>query len=99
MSLVPQDVKLIHLKEPELMFGHGQTSDHPKDGLFLYGPHSAPKSGTEISVGVIGTEDGLRYFRRWAIGAGGYIAVPPPGPQDKEHRLHLSNFPRPAGGI
>ena len=93
MSLVPQDVKLIHLKEPELMFGHGQTSDHPKDGLFLYGPHSAPKSGTEISVGVIGTEDGLRYFRRWAIGAGGYIAVPPPGPQDKEHRLHLSNFP------
>lgn len=30
--------KLIHLPEPTLAFGHGQTLEHPKDGLFLFGP-------------------------------------------------------------
>lgn len=93
MSIDPSKIELIYLDEPELMFGHGQTTDHPKDGLFLYGPHSAPKSGTEISVGVIGTSDGLKYFRRWATGAGGFVAVPPPTEREKRHRLHLSNFP------
>lgn len=81
-----------YIPEPELSFGHGQTSDHPKDGLFLYGPHSADRS-KEISIGVIGTKDGLSYFRSWAIRLGGFVAVPPPGKTDKEHRLHLSNFP------
>ncbi len=85
--------KVVHIEEPELLFGHGQTCDHPKDGLFLYGPHSAPKSGTEITVGAIGTADGLKYLRRWAIAAGGLVEVPPPSKTEKEHRLHLSNFP------
>ena len=37
-----ESLKVIHIEEPELSFGHGQTCDHPKDGLFLYGPHSGP---------------------------------------------------------
>ena len=77
-----------------------QKSDHPKDGLFLYGPHAGPARSREISVGVIGTKEGLSYFRNWAIRLGGFVAVPPPKKTDKEHRLHLSNFPgskRPSG--
>jgi hypothetical protein len=88
-----QSFQAIYIPEPDLSFGHGQTSDHPKDGLFLYGPHSAATRSKEISIGVIGTNEGLGYFRNWAIRMGGFIAVPPPGKTDKEHRLHLSNFP------
>ena len=93
MDLPEKFLEVIHIEEPELSFGHGQTCDHPKDGLFLYGPHAAPARPREVSVGVIGTKDGLSYFRNWAIALGGFVAVPPPKKTDKENRLHLSNFP------
>jgi len=41
MELSEKSPEVIYIDEPELSFGHGQTSDHPKDGLFLYGPHNA----------------------------------------------------------
>jgi hypothetical protein len=93
MELTEKSPEVIYIEEPELSFGHGQTCDHPKDGLFLYGPHSAPARSREVSVGVIGTKDGLSYFRNWAIALGGFVAVPPRKKTDKENRLHLSNFP------
>jgi len=93
MELPIQPIPVIYIDEPDLCFGHGQASDHPKDGLFLYGPHAAPARRREISVGVVGTNDGLNHFRNFAIRLGGQIPVPPPGKMDKEHRLHLSNFP------
>ena len=39
-----------HLHEPELEFAYGQPSPHPKDGLFLYGPHARAKKTREMSV-------------------------------------------------
>lgn len=93
MELPEKPLEVTYIKEPDLSFGYGQISDHPKDGLFLYGPHSGPVRSKEVSIGVIGTHNGLSYFRNWAIRLGGYIAVPDPGKMDKEHRLHLSNFP------
>ena len=93
MELPQKSLEVTYIREPELSFGHGQISDHPKDGLFLYGPHSGPVRSREVSIGVIGTEKDLSFFRNWAIRLGGFIAVPPPGKMDKEHRLHLSNFP------
>jgi hypothetical protein len=30
--------RAIHIDEPKLAFGHEQTADHPKDGLFLFDP-------------------------------------------------------------
>ena len=94
MTEFPQiPLKTIHIDEPYLYFGHGQKSDHPKDGLYLYGPHSGPIRPKEISVGAIGTKDGLRFLRRWAIEVGSFIAVPPPGKTDKQNRIHLSSFP------
>lgn len=93
MKLPEQSPEVIHIDEPDLSFGHGQVTDHPKDGLFLYGPHSAAVRSREISIGVIGTKSGVSRFRNWAIGLGGYIPIPPPGKKDKEHRLHLSDFP------
>lgn len=93
MSSAGKQMEVIYVPEPDLAFGHRQISDHPKDGLFLYGPHNGPARSKEISVGVIGTKEGLTYFRGWAIRLGGFISIPPKGKMDKEHRLHLSNFP------
>jgi hypothetical protein len=93
MKLPEKSLEVVYIQEPELSFGHGQTCDHPKDGLFLYGPHAAPTRPRDISVGVIGTKDGLSYFRNWAIALGGFTATPPRKKTDKEHRLHLSAFP------
>ncbi|HUZ46749.1 MAG TPA: hypothetical protein VMW54_08935 [Terriglobia bacterium] len=93
MDLPENPLEVIHIEEPALSFGHSQTCDHPKDGLFLYGPQAGPPRTREVSVGVIGTRNGLSYFRNWAIGLGGFVAVPPPKKTDKPHRLHLCNFP------
>ena len=94
MDLPEKSLEVIHIEEPELSFGHGQTCDHPKDGLFLYGPHAAPARSREVSVGVIGTKDGLTYFRNWAIALGGFVAVPPPKKTDKANRLASLEFSR-----
>ncbi|MEN8133326.1 MAG: hypothetical protein ABFS45_24775 [Pseudomonadota bacterium] len=93
MELPEPSMEVAYINEPDLAFGYGQVSDHPKDGLFLYGPHAGPVRSKEISIGVIGTKAGLSYFRNWAIRLGGFVEVAPPGKRDKEHRLHLSNFP------
>jgi len=82
-----------HIEEPQLEFGHGQSSDHPKDGLFLYGPRRRAEGPTTLRVGVVGTTVGLELFREWSNEIMGRIPVPPPGPRDKEVRLHLSAFP------
>ena len=93
MELPENTLEIIYIREPDLSFGHGQICDHPKDGLFLYGPQAGATRSKEISVGVIGTKTGLSLFRNWAIQAGGLVEVPPPGKTDKQNRLHLSNFP------
>jgi hypothetical protein len=40
------DLNLIEIAEPELLFGHGQSMEHPKDGLLLYGPKESPQAGS-----------------------------------------------------
>lgn len=70
--------RLIHLPEPALSFGFGQSTDHPKDGLYLYGPHKADDRNKVITIGVIGTTEGLEYFRRWGRSVLGDVLVPPP---------------------
>ena len=93
MSVQDNEIKVEYIEEPELEFHYGQTTDHPKNGLFLYGPHKKSARSKELSIGVIGTKDGLNIFRNWAIKLGGFIHVPPPTKKEKEIRLHLSNFP------
>jgi hypothetical protein len=82
-----------HFHEPSLEFAFGQTTAHPKDGLFLYGPHAKAPKTKEIRVGVIGTPAGMGYFRTWAEKMKRRIEVPPPGKAEKADRLHLANFP------
>ena len=93
MELPECSLPVLHVFEPSLEFGSGQTAAHPKDGLFLYGPHNKSKKTKEIRIGVVGTLDGIGYFRSWAVQIKKRVEVPPPGKTEKKDRLHLANFP------
>ncbi|MBX9692069.1 MAG: hypothetical protein K2Z81_06780, partial [Cyanobacteria bacterium] len=86
-------LRVVHLKEPDLEFGYDQTTSHPKDGLFLFGPHNKPKKAQVVRLGVIGTSEGIGHFRSWAETLEKRVMVPPPGKGEKKERLHLANFP------
>lgn len=85
-------LQAIHLDEPELVFGHGQILDHPKDGLFLYGPYKEAHR-RDISVGVVGTEQGIALFRSWLKSICRRVRVPKAKAREKAFRPHLSDFP------
>lgn len=93
MRFPERSLQVLHLFEPSLEFAYGQTTAHPKDGLFLYGPHPRPKKTKEIRIGVVGTPAGINYFRSWAAQIKKRVEVPPPGKGEKKDRLHLANFP------
>jgi len=56
------DFNLIDIVEPELLFGHAQRMEHPKDGLLLYGPLSTPHGTGSLRIGVISTAEGLKRY-------------------------------------
>lgn len=91
MKIFPKSLKALHIKEPLLCFKYGQESDYPRDGLFLFGPETQPDR-REITLGVIGTEKGIRLFRSWMEKLRCGVKVSARGPRDKKNRLHLSNF-------
>ena len=80
---------LQHIREPRLGFGHGQELEHPKDGLFLFGPLQDKTNPAEMRIGVIGTPSGLMYFREWVKSIQRYI---PPGVLDKPHHASWPGF-------
>ena len=57
--------KLEFLPEPELIFGFGQSTAHPKDGLTLYGPRKTGNGA--LRIGVIGTVEGQRRYATWVV--------------------------------
>lgn len=93
MELPEKALEVLHLPEPKMEFANGQTSEHPKDGLFLYGPHEGPRKAKHVSVGVIGTEQGIGFLSEWAEKITRVVRVPPPGKTEKKDRIHLSDFP------
>ena len=94
MTTYPEEsLPVLHFDEPQLEFNFRQITPHPKDGLFLYGPHSKAHTTREVRVGVLGTPKGIGYFREWAKRMKAQVRVPPPGKTEKKDRLHLSNFP------
>jgi hypothetical protein len=93
MKLNEASLPVLHIPEPSLEFSHGQMCPYPKDGLFLYGPHLKPQKTPNISIGVIGSAQGVEHFKAWAGKLKGRIDVPEPKRGEKKNRLHLSNFP------
>ena len=92
MEIPEPSLRLEYIPEPLLGFGFGQRSEHPKDGLYLYGPINS-HACAQISVGVIGTEDGIRFFKNHLANLAKYVEVEPPKKTEKKERPHLSDFP------
>jgi hypothetical protein len=63
-----KDPKVHILEEPEVEFRYNQKLHDPHHGLSLFGPFDAdsPSAPKSLSVGVIGTPDGIAGYRRWA---------------------------------
>lgn len=66
--------KLKVIVEPQLEFAHGQCEEHPKDGLFLYGPQDVAAAGGVLRFGLIGTSEGIELFRKFEKLIGSYVA-------------------------
>lgn len=79
--------KLRQLPEPMLTFGFQQRLEHPKDGLFLFGPLGGGSHPAEMRIGVIGTAAGLACFRTWSQRIRGYI------PSVNSKVAHHSSWP------
>jgi len=88
-SAVITDYQLHHIAEPLLSFGYGQTLEHPKDGLFLFGPIQDRANPAEMRIGIVGTPDGLKCFREWTETIRRYI---PPKDFDKPHHAGWPGF-------
>jgi hypothetical protein len=93
VELPERPLEVLYFPEPELEFGLRQTTPHPKDGLFLYGPHDKSRKSCDIRIGIVGTAPGINYFKAWAAEIKKRVEVPPPGKTEKKNRLHLANFP------
>jgi len=92
MELPEPPLRLEYIREPLLGFAFGQQCEHPKDGLYLYGPVSG-RTRNIVTVGVIGTKDGVGYFKSHLQSITRYIEVEPAKKTDKKDRPHLSDFP------
>ncbi|MBY5672284.1 hypothetical protein HFO43_27665 [Rhizobium leguminosarum] len=76
--------EVVHIEEPNLAFGHGQRAQHPKDGLFLYGPPASNRNPARMDVGVIGTPAGIQLFKGWVRSIRSNIGAPEAGrPENK----------------
>jgi hypothetical protein len=78
------DWRLIHVPEPALAFGFGQTAEHPKDGLFLFGPPASNQNPARMDVGVIGTPQGIARYEHWVRTIGSTIAPPEKGKEENK---------------
>lgn len=92
-ELPERSLEVLHFTEPGLEFGSSQVAAHPKDGLFLYGPHKKTKKARELRIGVVGTDTGIAHFSEWAAKIKRMVEVPAPTAREKANRLHLANFP------
>ncbi|NJO31821.1 MAG: hypothetical protein HC869_00485 [Rhodospirillales bacterium] len=93
MEFSERSLRVLHFDEPQLEFAHGQTTPHPKDGLFLFGPFGKATRAREIRLGLIGTPKGIDYFKQWGEQIKKRVDVPPPGKSERKDRIHLANFP------
>ena len=56
--------QLLYFKEPNLVFGHNQSAQDPRDGLVLFGPCETFNSNS-VRAGVVGTKEGLSLYKEF----------------------------------
>ena len=75
---------MTHIEEPMLSFGFNQMTEHPKDGLFLFGPPASNQNPARMDVGVMGTAEGVRRYGKWVKSASGTISAPETGREENK---------------
>jgi hypothetical protein len=75
---------MTHIEEPMLSFGFNQKAEHPKDGLFLFGPPASNQNPARMDVGVMGTAEGIRRYETWMKSLSGTIAAPETGREENK---------------
>lgn len=83
------DRAIIQLPEPLLGFGYGQQMEHPKDGLFLFGPLADNANPAEMRIGIVGTAEGIACFHEWSKRIRGHI---PSANADAAHHASWPGF-------
>lgn len=78
------DWTVTHIDEPLLSFGFNQKTEHPKDGLFLFGPPASNQNPARMDVGVIVTSDGIRRYETWVRALAATIAAPESGREENK---------------
>ena len=56
----------MNIPEPRLTFGHGQSDEYTRRGLYLYGPLGNEAPLPHIRYGFCGASEGLALLRRWS---------------------------------
>lgn len=80
--------RALHVTEPKLLFGYGQTAEYVKDGLFLFGPLERLPGDGGMPIGVVGTREGVQRFSQWSTRIRGRISVQ----TDKPHKSAWPGF-------
>ena len=81
--------KILHIPEPLLAFRYGQEMEHPKDGLFLFGPTDDVANPAEMRFGVIGPQSCIDSFKTWAARIRSFI---PSANADVAHHASWPGF-------
>lgn len=82
-------LKLIRVPEPLLSFRYGQEAEHPRDGLFLFGPLEDKAHPPQLRYGIIGPVMAIARFKAWALRAKGFL---PPVDAKKAHHTAWPGF-------
>lgn len=82
-------IKLIRIEEPDLAFRYEQTAQHPRDGLFLFGPMDDRQHPLQLRYGIIGPAMAIARFKAWAERARGPL---PPKDACKAHHTAWPGF-------
>src|SRR5258707_1247498 len=58
--------RALHIPEPRLIFGHAQSDEYTRRGLYLYGPLHDTEMPGPIRYGFVGTPEGLHLLHGWS---------------------------------
>jgi hypothetical protein len=61
----PSEFKALHIPEPRLTFGYGQSDEYTRRGLYLYGPLECAEAAP-VRYGFCGAVEGLALLRAWS---------------------------------
>jgi hypothetical protein len=77
------------LPEPKLEFGHRQSLEDPRNGLFLFGPIVDNRTPAQIRAGVVGTPRGVSMYKKWVEATGKFI---PAASANVQHQFPFPGF-------